>query len=109
MARRKVVKAAAVVAPDDPDAAPPPELLRFRPSQPAPIGEHGRPEPWRVRWEAAEFAAWLRVRSAWRDTHTAPLPGLFARERVALTALNLPRALVEAERERPLNRSNGDS
>lgn len=85
---------------------PPPELLRFRPSQPAPIGPHGRPEPWRVPWEPEDFAAWLRVRAAWRDTHTEPLPSLLSKERCAMFAMDLPRALVAAEDPRVLLRED---
>src|SRR4051794_36681121 len=72
---------------------PPQELLRFSPSQPAPIGLHGRPEPWRPIWEPEDFASFLRARAAWRDTHTKPLPGLPPLERHALARLDLPRAL----------------
>ncbi len=68
---------------------PPPELLRFRPRSTAP------------RWSAEDFAAWLRSRAVWQDAHTEPLPGLPGRERVALTLLSLPLALVEAEQEAP--------
>ncbi|MCU1669501.1 MAG: hypothetical protein JWP40_2428 [Blastococcus sp.] len=83
-----------------PDAEPPEELWRFVPSQPAPIGPHGRPEPWAVQWRPEEFAAFLRARAAWRDTHTRPLYGLPSLERIALhnMAAQLPRGLVEAER-----------
>jgi hypothetical protein len=80
---------------------PPQELLRFSPSQPAPIGLHGRPEPWRPIWEPEDFASFLRARAAWRDTHTKPLPGLPPLERHALARLDLPRALVDAERAAP--------
>lgn len=69
---------------------PPQELLRFasRASSPA--------------WAAEDFAAWLRARAAWRDAHAAvPLPGLPARERIALRQLDLPTALVEAEVRAP--------
>ncbi len=86
---------------------PPKELLRFHPSQPAPIGSHGRPEPWKVRWDADEFTAWLRTRAAWRDTHSEPLPGLFAQERVAIERMPIPRALVEAEQNAPAKAPGG--
>ncbi len=78
-------------------------LLRFRPSQPPPIGPHGRPEPWKVRWEPEDFAAWLRARAAWRDAHGSDtLPQLYARERHAMAAMHgLPAALVNAERSAP--------
>jgi hypothetical protein len=80
---------------------PPAELLRFRPSQPAPIGPYGRREPWRVEWDADEFAAWLRARAAWRDTHEDPLPGLPGRERLALARLDGEQVLVDAEKAAP--------
>jgi hypothetical protein len=99
MARRKVVPPAA--ARTGPDAPPPSELLRFVPSKPAPIGPHGRPEPWAVKWTAEEFAAFLRARADWRKTHTTPLPGLFAMERYAMHQMTdrgeLDRAVVAAE------------
>lgn len=82
-------------------AKPPPELLRFVHSVPAPIGARGRPEPWRREWRAEEFAAWLRTRAAWRDTHAEPLPGLSSLERAALQRLELPPGLVEAEERAP--------
>jgi hypothetical protein len=71
------------------DGEPPQELLRFgtRASSPS--------------WTAEEFAAWLRARAAWRETHPEPLPGPMARERIALGSLELPQALVEAERAAP--------
>ena len=65
---------------------PPAELLRFVPSAPG-------------RWDPADFAAFLRAREAWRDTHAEPLPGLPARERIAMSQLNVPRGLVDAEKE----------
>lgn len=81
--------------------APPRKLLRFVPSAPAPIGPHGRPEPWAVKWTAEDFAAWLRARAAWRDSHAEPLPGLPARERCAIHGMKLPAALVQAEERAP--------
>jgi hypothetical protein len=93
MARRKFVEP----SPEDLDQEPPKELLRFRPSQPAPIGPYGRPEPWRVEWTADEFAAFLRARAAWRDTHSRPLPSLPGRERCAITRIGIPQALIDAE------------
>lgn len=86
---------------DDVDLLPPRELLQFVPSQPAPIGPHGRPEPWKVQWTAEDFAAWLRARAAWRDTHAEPLPGLMAMERVALTRIGVPQALIDEEKAAP--------
>ena len=83
---------------------PPQELLRFRPSQPAPVGPHG-PEPWRRFWEPNEFANFLRARQAWRQAHREPLLGLRARERCVMRELvaagQLPPALVEAECDAP--------
>lgn len=76
---------------------PPRELLRFRPSQTPPVNAEGRPMPWAVEWTAEDFAAFLRARVAWRGTHLEPLPGLPARERVALHQMDLPAALVAAE------------
>src|SRR5687768_8483451 len=64
---------------------PPQELLRFAPRTSS-------------EWTAPDFAAWLRARAAWRDTHAEPLPALLTVERSALTRLDLPAALVEAER-----------
>jgi hypothetical protein len=66
-------------------AEPPAELLQFGPRALSP------------QWTADGFAAWLRARAAWRDTHTEPLPGLPGRERCALTRLRLPQALIDAE------------
>ncbi|MDP9459457.1 MAG: hypothetical protein M3Q22_04115 [Actinomycetota bacterium] len=85
------------------DAEPPHELLRFLPSQPAPIGPHGRPEPWQVKWTAAEFGEWLQARQRWRETHTQLLPGLFARNRFALHRLadELDRQVVADELAAP--------
>ncbi len=88
-------------APDLQGEEPPKDLLRFVPSQPSPIGPHGRPEPWRVTWEPEEFAAFLRARAAWRDTHDQPLPGLPARERHAMDCIGVPQALIEAETSAP--------
>lgn len=93
MVRRKPVEP----SPEDLDQEPPKELLRFMPSEPAPIGPYGRPEPWRVKWSAEDFASWLRARAAWRDTHAESLPGLLARERHAMGNLDLPQALIDAE------------
>ena len=84
MARRKApVRPAAVE-----DEQPPLELRRC----PA------------TRWDAgptsaAAFEGWLQERQAWRETHTVPLPRLFARDRLALRALagQLDRRLVAAE------------
>ena len=70
-------------------AEPPPELLRFASRASSPT------------WQADDFAAWLRARSAWRDTHSEPLPSLPGRERCALSAMDLPAALIEAERNAP--------
>jgi hypothetical protein len=67
------------------DGEPPQELLRFATRASS------------ASWTADEFAAWLRARAAWRDTHTEPLPGLPGRERCALTRLGLPQALIDAE------------
>jgi hypothetical protein len=80
------------------EEAPPKELLRFVPSQPSQIGPYGRPEPWRVKWTAGDFAAFLRARAAWRQNHGEPLPRLPARERAAMDCLGLPSPLVAAER-----------
>lgn len=77
--------------------APPPEILRFKPAAPSPIGPHGRPEPWQVEWRPEEFAAFLRARVAWRDTHALPLPSLPARERAAMQQLGIPQALIDVE------------
>ncbi len=104
MARRKP-QAAPVGPVDAVDAEPPHELLRFLPSQPAPIGPHGRPEPWQVKWTAAEFGEWLQARQRWRETHTQLLPGLFARDRYAMHCMadrsELPAAVVRAELDAP--------
>ena len=70
-------------------AEPPRELVRFGPRASSPT------------WTAEGFATWLRARAAWRDTHADPLPGLPARERVALHHLDLPAVLVEAEDQAP--------
>ena len=67
------------------DEAPPEELLRFVPAA--------------GRWRPEDFAAFLRARIAWRDTHVQPLPGLPARERVAMARMDIPRALVDAEEQ----------
>lgn len=102
MARRRLVEPSS----EELDQQPPPELLRFKPSAPAPVGPFGRPEPWRLKWTAGEFAAWLRTRAAWRDTHSRPLPGLLARERYAMTAIpGISQALIDIER----NASKSDS
>lgn len=79
------------------DEQPPRELLRFRPSQTPPVTSEGRPMPWRVEWTAEDFAAFLRARAAWRDTHSRPLPSLPAKERAATTRLGVPQALIDAE------------
>src|SRR5689334_20011727 len=55
------------------DEPPPLELMRC---------------PW-TRWNSAErtparFEQWLRDRQRWRESHSRPLPGLFARDRYAL-------------------------
>jgi hypothetical protein len=52
-------------------------------------------------WTREDFAAWLRAREAWRDTHAEPLPSLPRRERCALQQMDLPRALVDAEKRAP--------
>ncbi len=66
--------------------------------------------PW-TRWDSADrtparFEEWLRERQAWRDTHDAPLPGLFARDRFALHRMDdrgeLDRAVVAAELAAPI-------
>ncbi|GAB3349938.1 hypothetical protein GCM10027300_13430 [Modestobacter lapidis] len=90
MRRREVQRA-------DSGELPPQELLRFRPSQTPPTSPDGRPMPWAVEWTADEFAAFLRARAAWRNSHSSPLPGLLSRERHAMHRLHLPRALVDAE------------
>ncbi|WP_236826045.1 MULTISPECIES: hypothetical protein [unclassified Blastococcus] len=105
MARRKPVEP----SPDEVAGLPHRELLRFVPPQPAPKTEDGRPMPWAVKWTAADFAAWLRARAAWRETHAEPLPGLLGRERVALNQMDLPPALVRAEREANEARKGGSS
>ncbi len=64
---------------------PPPELLAFASRWTSPT------------WTAEDFAAWLRARAAWRDTHAQPLPALPTLERAALTKLDLPSGLVQAE------------
>lgn len=76
---------------------PPRELLRFVPSERPPVAPDGRPMSWAVEWTAEEFAAFLRARAAWRDSHSRPLPGLPARERVATSQLGIPQALINAE------------
>ncbi len=64
---------------------PPEDLLRFVPTTPG-------------RWSAADFAAFLRARVAWRDTHREPLPSLPARERLAMVNIpGVPRALIDEE------------
>jgi hypothetical protein len=68
---------------------PPAELLRFQTRASSPT------------WTPGDFAAWLRSRAAWRGNHPEPLPGLPARERCALTSMDLPAALVEAEKSAP--------
>lgn len=80
---------------------PPNELLRFRPAESPPIGPHGRPMPWAVQWQPEEFAAFLRARAAWRDTHTTPLPRLGSRDRYAMQHLGVPSPLVKAELSAP--------
>jgi hypothetical protein len=70
-------------------AEPPSELLHFATRASSPT------------WTAEDFAAWLRARAAWRDTHADPLPSLPARERVALTRMDLRAALVQAEQQAP--------
>ncbi len=67
-------------------AEPPPELLSF-----VQVG----------RCSSESFAAFLRAREAWRDTHDEPLPMLPPKERHALEMLDLPAVLVEAERRAP--------
>ncbi|SDY96445.1 hypothetical protein SAMN05661080_05151 [Modestobacter sp. DSM 44400] len=58
--------------------------------------------PWAVEWTAGEFAALLRARAAWRDSHSQPLPALPARERHMIAcASDLPTALVEVELAAP--------
>ncbi len=52
-------------------------------------------------WTSEGFAAFLRAREAWRDAHREPLPPLPARERMALSRLDLPEALVKAEDRAP--------
>lgn len=69
---------------------PPPELLRFATRASSPT------------WSSGDFAAWLRARAAWRDAHLEPLPGLPPRERCALTRMDLPVALIEAEKAAPI-------
>ncbi len=69
----------------------------MRRREPPPRSSTGRGEPPPLellrcpatRWNAgptpaAAFEEWLRERQAWRETHDAPLPGLFARDRYAL-------------------------
>jgi hypothetical protein len=97
MVRRKPVEP----SPEELDQQPPRELLRFRPSQTPPTNAEGRPMPWAVKWQPEEFAAWLRTRIAWRDTHSEPLPGLPAQERCAITRLGIPQALIDAESTAP--------
>jgi hypothetical protein len=71
-------------------AEPPSDVVRFATRRSSP------------QWAADDFAAWLRARAAWRDTHVEPLPSLPSRERFALTQMDdLPGALVEAERAAP--------
>lgn len=74
------------------------ELLRFRPSQTPPTTPDGRPMPEAVEWTAEDFAAFLRARAAWRDTHAEPLPFLPAHERCAMARIpGIPQALIDAE------------
>lgn len=80
---------------------PPLELLRFRPSQTPPTTADGRQMPWAVEWTADDFAAFLRARAAWRNTHSHPLPGLLARERHAMQTLDVPEALIDSEKAAP--------
>jgi hypothetical protein len=68
---------------------PPSELLHFATRSASPL------------WTAEGFAAWLRARAAWRDTHAEPLPDLPPLERSAMTRMDLPAALIEAERRAP--------
>ncbi|MDP9459003.1 MAG: hypothetical protein M3Q22_01710 [Actinomycetota bacterium] len=93
MARRKVAPPAARSSTGR-DAPPPLEVLRC----PATRWDAG-PTP------AAAFEEWLRERQAWRESHDAPLPGLFARDRYALHRMDdrgeLDRAVVAAELAAP--------
>ncbi len=93
MARRKVAPPAAQSSTGR-DEPPPSELLRC---------------PW-TRWDTAvrtpaRFEEWLRERQAWRESHDAPLPGLFARDRYALHQMadrgELDGAVVAGERAAP--------
>lgn len=70
------------------DSEPPQELLAFL--------SGGLEE-----WTSEGFAALLRAREAWRDAHREPLPPLPARERHAMSRLDLPTALVQAEERAP--------
>lgn len=93
MARRKVAPPAAQSSTGR-DAPPPPELLRCSMTR-----WNAGPTP------AAAFEGWLRERQAWRETHDAPLPGLFARDRFALHRMTdrdeLDRAVAAAELAAP--------
>ncbi len=63
-----------------PGEVPPLELLRC---------------PW-TRWNdrrEERFGEWLQERQRWRETHPQPLPGLFARDRFALSRLSEQGAL----------------
>lgn len=70
-------------------AEPPSELRWFTPGPDGWTGEH--------------FAAFLRARAAWRDTHADPLPTLPARERhfMYLNKQGVPAALISAENAAP--------
>lgn len=90
MARRKPQAAPAGPVAES-DAEPPLELVRC---------------PW-TRWDSTErtparFEEWLRERQRWRVTHTRPLPGLFARDRLALRSIgSLDREVVRTEAAAP--------
>jgi hypothetical protein len=66
---------------------PPRELLAFIPNGGS--------------WNAGDFAAFLRARTAWRDTHDQLLPHLPARERHRMAQDDIPQALAEAENAAP--------
>jgi hypothetical protein len=66
---------------------PPRELLAFIPNGGS--------------WNAEDFAAFLRARTAWRDTHDQLLPHLPARERHRMAQDDIPQALAEAENAAP--------
>lgn len=51
---------------------------------------------------AEEFAALLRAREAWRDTHEKPLSALPMRERYAQQFLQHPEALIQPEGRAPI-------